>query len=85
MISLADLQFMEALARAGSLSGAARSLNVTPPALSLRFTRIPNFKPPNPQNALWARPGIGKVGCSTPGACAKRAARKSCQHIEQQI
>ena len=40
MISLADLQFMEALARAGSLSGAARSLNVTPPALSLRLKKL---------------------------------------------
>ena len=37
MISLADLRFMEALARAGSLSGAARALNVTPPALSMRL------------------------------------------------
>jgi len=40
MITLADLQFMEALARSGSLSGAARSLNVTPPALSLRLKKL---------------------------------------------
>ena len=40
MISLPDLQFMEALARTGSLSGAARSLNVTPPALSLRLKKL---------------------------------------------
>ena len=40
MITLADLQFMEALARTGSLSGAARSLNVTPPALSLRLKNL---------------------------------------------
>ena len=40
MISLADLQFIEALARTGSLSGAARSLNVTPPALSLRLKKL---------------------------------------------
>ena len=40
MITLADLQFMEALARTGSLSGAARTLNVTPPALSLRLKKL---------------------------------------------
>lgn len=40
MINLADLQFVEALARAGSLSGAARSLNVTPPALSMRLKKL---------------------------------------------
>lgn len=40
MISLADLRFMEALARAGSLSGAARALNVTPPALSMRLKKL---------------------------------------------
>lgn len=40
MISLADLQFVEALARAGSLSGAARLLNVTPPALSMRLRKL---------------------------------------------
>ncbi len=40
MITLADLRFMEALARAGSLSGAARSLNVTPPALSMRLKKL---------------------------------------------
>ena len=40
MITLADLRFIEALARAGSLSGAARSLNVTPPALSMRLTKL---------------------------------------------
>lgn len=40
MISLADLQFVEALARAGSLSGAARALNVTPPALSMRLKKL---------------------------------------------
>lgn len=40
MISVADLQFVEALARAGSLSGAARALNVTPPALSMRLKKL---------------------------------------------
>lgn len=40
MITLADLRFIEALARAGSLSGAARSLNVTPPALSMRLKKL---------------------------------------------
>ena len=40
MITLADLRFVEALARAGSLSGAARALNVTPPALSMRLKKL---------------------------------------------
>jgi DNA-binding transcriptional LysR family regulator len=40
MITLADLRFIEALARAGSLSGAARALNVTPPALSMRLKKL---------------------------------------------
>ena len=40
MIALDDLRFMEALSRTGSLSAAARSLNVTPPALSMRLKRL---------------------------------------------
>lgn len=40
MITLADLRFVEALAQAGSLSGAARTLNVTPPALSMRLKKL---------------------------------------------
>lgn len=40
MITLADLRFVEALAHAGSLSGAARALNVTPPALSMRLKKL---------------------------------------------
>jgi DNA-binding transcriptional LysR family regulator len=32
MITLDDLRFIDALDRTGSLSAAARSLNVTPPA-----------------------------------------------------
>src|SRR3981189_409725 len=35
MITLDDLRFMDALDRTGSLSAAARSLNVTPPAHSM--------------------------------------------------
>jgi DNA-binding transcriptional LysR family regulator len=35
-----DLRFMDALDRAGSLSAAARSLNVTPPALSMRLKKL---------------------------------------------
>src|SRR5215470_5333902 len=40
MISLTDLRFIEALGRTGSLSAAARLLNVTPPALSMRLKRL---------------------------------------------
>lgn len=40
MITLDDLRFVEALSRTGSLSAAARSLNVTPPALSMRLKRL---------------------------------------------
>lgn len=40
MITLEDLRFVEALSRTGSLSAAARSLNVTPPALSMRLKRL---------------------------------------------
>jgi len=40
MIALDDLRFVEALSRTGSLSAAARSLNVTPPALSMRLKRL---------------------------------------------
>lgn len=40
MITLDDLRFMETLSRAGSLSAAARSLNVTPPALSMRLKKL---------------------------------------------
>jgi DNA-binding transcriptional LysR family regulator len=40
MITLDDLRFMDALDRAGSLSAAARSLNVTPPALSMRLKKL---------------------------------------------
>jgi DNA-binding transcriptional LysR family regulator len=40
MITLDDLRFMDALSRAGSLSAAARSLNVTPPALSMRLKKL---------------------------------------------
>ena len=40
MITLDDLRFMDALDRTGSLSAAARSLNVTPPALSMRLKSV---------------------------------------------
>ena len=40
MIELDDLRFIDALSRTGSLSAAARSLNVTPPALSMRLKRL---------------------------------------------
>ena len=40
MITLDDLRFMDALDRTGSLSAAARSLNVTPPALSMRIKKL---------------------------------------------
>jgi DNA-binding transcriptional LysR family regulator len=40
MITLDDLRFMDALDRTGSLSAAARSLNVTPPALSMRLKKL---------------------------------------------
>ena len=40
MITLDDLRFVDALSRTGSLSAAARALNVTPPALSMRLKRL---------------------------------------------
>src|SRR5262245_3960884 len=40
MLTLDDLRFVDALSRAGSLSAAARSLNVTPPALSMRLKKL---------------------------------------------
>jgi DNA-binding transcriptional LysR family regulator len=40
MITLDDLRFFDALSRTGSLSAAARSLNVTPPALSMRLKKL---------------------------------------------
>jgi DNA-binding transcriptional LysR family regulator len=40
MITLEDLRFVDALSRAGSMSAAARSLNVTPPALSMRLKKL---------------------------------------------
>lgn len=40
MITLDDLRFIDALSRTGSLSAAARSLNVTPPALSMRLKKL---------------------------------------------
>src|SRR5215475_8221787 len=40
MINLTDLRFIDALGRTGSLSAAARLLNVTPPALSMRLKRL---------------------------------------------
>jgi DNA-binding transcriptional LysR family regulator len=40
MITLDDLRFVDALSRAGSLSAAARLLNVTPPALSMRLKKL---------------------------------------------
>lgn len=40
MISLEDLRFVSALSRTGSLSAAARALDVTPPALSMRLKKL---------------------------------------------
>lgn len=40
MISLEDLRFVEALSRTGSLSAAARALDVTPPAMSMRLKKL---------------------------------------------
>jgi len=40
MISLDDLRFIAALSRTGSLSAAARMLDVTPPALSMRLKKL---------------------------------------------
>jgi len=40
MISLDDLRFVAALSQTGSLSAAARSLDVTPPALSMRLKKL---------------------------------------------
>jgi DNA-binding transcriptional LysR family regulator len=40
MIDLNDLRFIEGLSRAGSLSAAARMLDVTPPALSMRLKKL---------------------------------------------
>jgi DNA-binding transcriptional LysR family regulator len=40
MITLDDLRFVEALNRTGSLSAAARMLDVTPPALSMRLKKL---------------------------------------------
>jgi DNA-binding transcriptional LysR family regulator len=40
MISIDDLRFVDALSRGGSLSAAARSLNLTPSALSMRLKRL---------------------------------------------
>jgi DNA-binding transcriptional LysR family regulator len=40
MITFDDLRCMEALSRTGSLSAAARSLNVTPPAISMRLKKL---------------------------------------------
>src|SRR6266700_2879104 len=40
MITIDDLRFVETLSRTGSLSAAARSLNVTPPALSMRLKKL---------------------------------------------
>lgn len=40
MIDLDDLRFVDALSRTGSLSAAARTLNVTPPALSMRLKKL---------------------------------------------
>ena len=40
MISLDDLRFVEALHRTGSMSAAARALNVTPPAMSMRLKKL---------------------------------------------
>jgi DNA-binding transcriptional LysR family regulator len=43
MITLDDLRFIDALDRMGSLSAAARSLDVTPPALSMRLKKLERF------------------------------------------
>lgn len=40
MISLEDLRFVAILSRTGSLSAAARTLDVTPPALSMRLKKL---------------------------------------------
>src|SRR5215813_8716144 len=40
MMTFDDLRCMEALSRTGSLSAAARSLNVTPPAISMRLKKL---------------------------------------------
>jgi DNA-binding transcriptional LysR family regulator len=40
MISLEDLRFVATLSRTGSLSAAARALDVTPPALSMRLKKL---------------------------------------------
>jgi DNA-binding transcriptional LysR family regulator len=40
MITIDDLRFVETLSRTGSLSAAARALNVTPPALSMRLKKL---------------------------------------------
>lgn len=40
MIQIEDLRLVEALAQAPSLSAAARALNVTPPALSMRLRKL---------------------------------------------
>lgn len=40
MIALEDLRFVVALNRTGSLSAAARALDVTPPALSMRLKKL---------------------------------------------
>ena len=40
MITLDDLRFVAALSRTGSLSAAARALDVTPPALSMRLKKL---------------------------------------------
>jgi len=44
MITLDDLRFIDALSRTGSLSAAARALNVTPPAFAILATwRLSQF------------------------------------------
>ncbi|MFJ0781702.1 helix-turn-helix domain-containing protein, partial [Bordetella pertussis] len=40
MLRIEDLQLAAALAQAPSLSAAARALNVTPPALSMRLRKL---------------------------------------------
>ena len=40
MIAFEDLRFVAALSRTGSLSAAARALDVTPPALSMRLKKL---------------------------------------------
>src|SRR6186713_3015423 len=40
MITLEDLRFIATLSRTGSLSAAARALDVTPPALSMRLKKL---------------------------------------------